>query len=94
MQQYFTYKRIQGESVSAYLVRETLFFEEFLESLMDLKDGPSMDFIFDKLDPNTDEEDDDEEDDDEEDEHRGSSGVELLALVHVSRSRFLPRRGC
>ena len=60
MQQYFTYKRIQGESVSAYLVRETLFFEEFLESLMDLKDGPSMDFIFDELDPNTDEEDDDD----------------------------------
>ena len=49
------YKRNPGESISAYLVRETLFFEEFLESLMDLKDRPA-DFVFDGVDPDTDEE--------------------------------------
>lgn len=36
LNQYFNYKRHQGESIANYLVRETLYFEEFTESLMAL----------------------------------------------------------
>eukprot|EP00435_Cladocopium_sp_Y103_P022333 s44_g5.t1 len=39
MQQYFNYRRNPGESISSYLVRETLFYEEFIEALQDLQDG-------------------------------------------------------
>ena len=38
MNQYFTYKRFQQESIANYLVRESLYYEEFVESLMALKD--------------------------------------------------------
>ena len=38
MNQYFTYRRGQNESISSYLVREALYFEEFVESLSIMKD--------------------------------------------------------
>ena len=37
MTQYFGYRRHNGENINAYLVRESLFYEEFVESLMELK---------------------------------------------------------
>ncbi|CAJ1445095.1 unnamed protein product [Effrenium voratum] len=42
MNQYFTYKRFQQESIANYLVRESLYYEEFVESLMALKDEQIM----------------------------------------------------
>ena len=39
MNQYFNYRRHTGEAISAYLVRESLFYEEFVESLMELYTG-------------------------------------------------------
>ena len=38
MSQYFNYKRGHNESISSYLVREALYFEEFVESLTSMKD--------------------------------------------------------
>ena len=38
LSQYFSYKRGHSESISNYLVREALYFEEFVESLVTLKD--------------------------------------------------------
>ena len=49
MQQYFNYRRNPGESISSYLVRETLFYEEFIEALQDLHDGGAGAFLLDDL---------------------------------------------
>jgi len=38
LNQYFNYKRYPQESIANYLVRESLYYEEFSESLMALKD--------------------------------------------------------
>ena len=38
LNQYFGYRRFQGENIANYLVRETLYYEEFCESLMILKE--------------------------------------------------------
>ena len=38
MNQYFTYRRLPGESIANYLVRESLYYEEFTESLGALHD--------------------------------------------------------
>ena len=48
-QQYFNYRRNPGESISSYLVRETLFFEEFFEALQDLQQGDSGSLLLDEL---------------------------------------------
>lgn len=38
MNQYFNYKRMPGETIANYLVRESLYYEEFTESLVALHD--------------------------------------------------------
>ena len=60
MQQYFNYRRNPGESISSYLVRETLFYEEFIEALQDLHDGGAGAFLLDDLLGGADDEDDDD----------------------------------
>lgn len=69
MQQYFNYRRNPGESISSYLVRETLFYEEFIEALQDLHDGGAGAFLLDDLLGGA----DDEDDDDGEVSHGGST---------------------
>lgn len=54
MSQYFNYKRNPHEGIQAYLVRESLYYEEFIESLLALEDNAPQLSIFD--------EDDDDED--------------------------------
>ena len=39
LQQYFNYRRQGHENINAYLVRESLYYEEFLEALMALHGG-------------------------------------------------------
>ena len=69
MQQYFNYRRNPGESISSYLVRETLFYEEFIEALQDLHDGGAGAFLLDDILG----EGEDEDDDDGETSHGGST---------------------
>ena len=38
MNEYFSFRRRPGESISAFLVRESLGFEEFQEALLQLKE--------------------------------------------------------
>eukprot|EP00438_Fugacium_kawagutii_P003967 Skav207534 [mRNA] locus=scaffold756:114473:122071:+ [translate_table: standard] len=70
LSQYFTYKRGQQEAISSYLVREALYYEEFVESLMTLKDehdGRPRPLLPDL----SDEDEDGDEDDDDDKKKKG-----------------------
>ena len=64
MNQYFNYKRFPNETIANYLVRESLYFEEFNESLLALKEeqeGGLSQNIFDFSDSSSESDDEDED---------------------------------
>ena len=54
MSQYFNYKRHPHEGIQAYLVRESLYYEEFIESLLTLQGGHPELTVFDLMDDDDD----------------------------------------
>ena len=79
LNQYFNYRRYPQESIANYLVRESLYFEEFSESLMALKD--EQDGVPAQVFPDFSDESASEEDEGEEDDSKSSKKKEGYTRV-------------
>ena len=85
MQQYFNYRRNPGESISSYLVRETLFYEEFIEALQDLHDGGAGAFLLDDILGEGEDEDDDDGETSHGAQQRARSQASLATLRYLKQ---------
>ena len=79
LNQYFQYKRYPQESIANFLVRESLYYEEFVESLLALKDeqqGGTMKDVFDFSESSSSSDEDGKDDDDDDKKSRKSKASE------------------